>query len=120
MTHNSDLGREGEEFAAGYLKRQGYWIQERNWKRPFGELDIVAIAPDKTLVFIEVKTTRPGSFEPEEEMTSEKIKKFRRAAALFAGARSDLVDDEHGWRLDAIAVEKRGDGSFAVRHYENI
>ena len=120
MTHNTDLGREGEEFAAGYLKRQGYWIQERNWKQSFGELDIVAIAPDETLVFVEVKTTRPGELSSEDEMTEAKLKQSRRTAALYANARPDLVDDDKGWRLDVIALEKYNDGSFSIRRYENI
>lgn len=120
MTHNTDLGREGEEFAAGYLKRLGYWIVDRNKKWKWGELDIIAQAPDKTLVFIEVKTTLPGSIKPEDEMTSAKVEKFRRAATLYANARPDLVDNDKGWRLDVIALVKRSDGSFDINYYDNI
>jgi putative endonuclease len=120
MTQRSDLGREGEIFAAKYLKRIGYWIVDRNKRWKWGELDIIAIAPDKTLVFIEVKTTLPGSIKPEDEMTAAKIAKFRRAAALYAGARPDLVNDEKGWRLDVVALEKNDDESFSIHHYENV
>ena len=35
-----------------------YKIIERNHRKPWGELDIIAKSPDKTLVFVEVKTMR--------------------------------------------------------------
>ncbi len=120
MNHRSDLGREGEAFAAKYLEKMGYWIIDRNKRWRWGELDIIAVAPDKTLVFVEVKTTTPGAIKPEDEMTAAKIKKFRRTATIYAGTRPELVNDERGWRLDVIALEKNGNESFSVRHYENI
>jgi len=49
-----ELGQEGEELAAAFLKNQGYKIQERNFKNNLGEIDIVAWDVD-TLCFIEVK-----------------------------------------------------------------
>jgi putative endonuclease len=48
-------GRLGETFAAEYLVRQGYEILEKNYRRQFGEVDIVA-RDRGTLVFVEVKT----------------------------------------------------------------
>lgn len=122
MTQKSELGKEGEELATRHLLDKRYKIIERNFRAPWGELDIVAKAPDKTLVFIEVKTTRgfyPFGIQPEYQMTSAKIKKFKKAAALYAGHRNDLVDDKKGWRLDALCLTKIGN-DFLVRHYENI
>ena len=69
---------------------------------------------------MEVKTTKPGMFKPEDEMTAAKMKKFRRTAQIYAGSHEELIRDEKGWRLDLIALEKNNDGSFLVRHYENI
>ena len=48
-------GRLGEVFAAEYLVRHGYEILEKNYRRQFGEVDIVA-RDRGTLVFVEVKT----------------------------------------------------------------
>jgi putative endonuclease len=48
-------GRLGETYAAEYLVRQGYEILEKNYRRQFGEVDIVA-RDRGTLVFVEVKT----------------------------------------------------------------
>lgn len=121
MTQKSELGREGEEFASKYLLGKKYKIIERNFRAPWGELDIIARARDKTLVFVEVKTIRgfyPGGIQPEDQMTSAKIKKFKRAAALYVGHRQDLIDDKKGWRLDAICLTKIGN-DFLVKYYEN-
>jgi putative endonuclease len=57
----AELGREGEELAAGYLLAVGYRVLDRNWRwrgsDVRGELDIVALAGDVLVVF-EVKTRR--------------------------------------------------------------
>jgi putative endonuclease len=54
-TDTATTGRLGETFAAEYLVRQGYEILEKNYRRQFGEVDIVA-RDRGTLVFVEVKT----------------------------------------------------------------
>lgn len=57
MTYNSKiLGNFGEREACEYLISEDYKIIERNYTNFFGEIDIIAISPDKNLVFIEVKT----------------------------------------------------------------
>ena len=49
------LGRRGEDFAAKFLRTQGYRILKRNYKIAGGEIDIVA-QDGAVLVFVEVKT----------------------------------------------------------------
>ena len=125
MTQRSELGREGENFAAEYLKNKGYRFIERNHRQKWGELDIVAMSPDKILVFVEVKTMRLGILKPEDQMSGAKMRKFRRTAELYAGAHEELVNDKKGWRLDLVALIKKDSGfagadAFEVRHYENI
>ncbi|MFH1161748.1 MAG: YraN family protein [Candidatus Jorgensenbacteria bacterium] len=124
-TKRSVLGQLGEEAAARYLSQKKYRIIVRNFRRSFGELDIVAMAPDKTLVFVEVKTTTPGRFKPEDQMTKAKLTKFKRAASLYAGAHQKLIKDKKGWRLDLVALVYESacagrPAGFRVRHYENI
>ncbi len=125
MTQKSELGVEGEGLAAEFLKRKRYKVLKRNHREKWGELDIIAKAPDKTLVFVEVKTMAPGALKPEDQMTASKMKKFRRTAELYAGSHQELIKDKRGWRLDLIALVKKdnnssGGGVFEVRHYENI
>jgi len=52
-----EKGKIGEDAAVEYLLSQGYTIETRNYRTKRGELDIVAAAPDGTLVFVEVKAS---------------------------------------------------------------
>lgn len=124
MTYKSELGKLGENLACDYLKSKKYRIIERNYRKPWGELDIVALAPDKTLVFIEVKTIRQFSgvaeeIQAEEQMTLAKMRKFKRTASLYAGKHQELFNDKKGWRLDLLALTMQGE-NFVIKHYENI
>jgi putative endonuclease len=49
-------GARGEEMAVEHLLAHGYSIITRNFRSKDGEIDCIAEAPDKTLVFFEVKT----------------------------------------------------------------
>ena len=122
MTDGMKIGREGEELACGYLVEKGFQILKRNERMPGGELDIIALSPDRTLVFVEVKTVSKNNtlgIGPEDEMRRSKLNKFRKAAYLYANSNPKLIDDEVGWRLDVLAITKTG-SSFGVTHYENV
>jgi putative endonuclease len=116
----NETGRYGEELASEYLTRRGYEVLARNDRRPWGELDIVATAPDRTLVFVEVKTMRPSALVPEDQLSKGKLTRFARAASLWAGAHSHLVDERRGWRLDAITIVLTEHGAPTLRHYERV
>ena len=47
-------GELGEDFTADYLVKNGYDIITRNYRKPCGEIDIVASKGD-ILVFVEVR-----------------------------------------------------------------
>jgi len=136
MTQKAELGKSGEDLACRYLVDKGYKIIERNFRKPWGELDIIAKNRDKTLVFVEVKTMRQfddefgnlsksypqlpdSNIEPEMQMTQAKIKKVKRTASLYAGSYPELVDDLKGWRIDLLALTINGK-NCVVKHYENI
>ena len=57
-----EIGRLGEQYAAKFLKKQGYRILSKNVKLSYNELDIVALI-DRDIVFVEVKTR---SYHPSE------------------------------------------------------
>ena len=136
MTSKSELGKFGEDLACGYLVKKGYKILERNFRKPWGELDIISQSPDKTLVFVEVKTVRQSSpqamrqcgndelpdseeLEPEMELTNAKLKRLQRTASLYTGNHPELIKDELGWRIDLLALTINGK-NCEIRHYENI
>ena len=69
------LGREGEEMAARFLRKNGYKILRRNFRAPHGgEVDIICRDKRrKELVFIEVKTRTSEIFgRPSDAVDREK------------------------------------------------
>jgi Holliday junction resolvase-like predicted endonuclease len=58
MTQKSEIGKLGEDLACEHLIKRGYKIIERNFRKPWGELDIIVKQNNGTLVFVEVKTIK--------------------------------------------------------------
>jgi putative endonuclease len=76
-------GRQGEDIAVRFLRKEGYLILERNFRCPFGEVDIIARQRD-VLVFVEVRSRRSESFgTPLESVGSIKQKKLSRIALSY-------------------------------------
>ena len=99
------VGKQGEQLAERYLKRQGYRILARNFRAARAEIDLVAM-DDETLVFIEVKRrigTSAGT--PGEAVDARKQKQIRRAAGVFAGR---YRAREHPMRFDVVAISGAG------------
>jgi putative endonuclease len=63
-----ELGNLGEKIAQDYLKKKKYRILAQNFKRKWGEIDIVAKKQGK-IIFVEVKTiSKKYGFSPEDEI----------------------------------------------------
>ena len=95
------IGRRAEDLAAVELERQGFRIVARNWRRPEGELDLVA-DDHGTCVFVEVRSrTGLEQGDPLESITRHKRARVIRAARLF-------LDSERvpatGYRFDVVGV----------------
>ena len=96
-----DTGRRAEELAAAALERQGFRIIARNWRRPEGELDLVA-DDNGTCVFVEVRSrTGLEQGDPLESITARKRARVIRAARLFLD--SEPVPAT-GYRFDVVGV----------------
>ena len=82
------FGRDSEAEAARYLRRSGYRIVARNYRTPFGEIDLVAY-DGSVLAFIEVKARRNERFgAPQTAVTADKRRRLTRVAlAYLAGMR---------------------------------
>lgn len=128
--HNLKFGSLGEQSVAQYLVNKKYKLIGNNFETKFGELDLIAQAPDKTLVFIEVKSfikNVKSNLSPEDNMTMAKILKFKKIAEYFANLHPEFVDNKKGWRMDVVALECPDTSALAnplrlceFRHYENI
>lgn len=85
MEDAKQLGADGEDFAAYYLKLKGYEIVARNVHSQGGEVDIIAYDKTKTLfILVEVKTrTSEAYITGLEAIGANKQKKMQSAAAHF-------------------------------------
>ena len=102
MARHLALGKRGEDIAAVDLKRRRYRIIERNYRCPFGEIDIIALK-ERTIVFVEVKTRSSRAFgRPEAAVTPRKQRQLARAALSYLQSRNLLDRDA---RFDVVAVE---------------
>ncbi len=94
-------GRRAEELAAAELERLGFRILARNWRRPEGELDLIA-DDQGTCVFVEVRSrTGLEQGDPLESITPRKRARVIRAARLFLD--SEPVPAT-GYRFDVVGV----------------
>lgn len=97
-----EIGILGEELAGVFLGSKGYRVRCRNFRTPFGELDIVAQHRD-SIVFIEVRTRTTSSLGPP-FLSVTKLKQARIIKnALFYLARYGLTDKP--WRIDIVSVK---------------
>jgi putative endonuclease len=95
------LGALGEDLAAEHMRRRGFVIVDRNVRTRHGEIDLIAIDDQSTLVFAEVKTRRASTGRrglcPEEQPL----------AYLKFSQRSRLRRLAQAWLYETAAVRPR-------------
>lgn len=124
-SNNLQEGFLGEEAASNYLKKHGYAIIERNFKKRYGEIDIIAIDPstgsgrEKTLVFVEVKTRRSHDYgAPLESITPWKLRSVVKTAQYFVMTHKNMPEL---LRIDAVSVLlDRNNNPREIEHVKNI
>jgi len=100
--------------AADALEQAGLQIIERNWRRPEGELDLIARAPDGTCVFVEVRSRTGDAFgDPLETVTPRKQAQIIRAARLYL---DEVRPNAPAYRFDVVAVTFDARARPAVVH----
>ena len=109
MRSIAEIGLQGENQAAVYLKRQGMRILEKRFRTPHGEIDLIAREKD-TLVFVEVKA-RLASAEGQGllAVNAKKRGHLRYAAQYYLRS--------HPWeqvRFDVIEISAEG-----LQHIKN-
>jgi len=111
------LGRWGEKRCEKFLKRKGLKTLTRNFSCRSGEIDLVMVDRDGTLVFVEVKTRANEDFSPSESaVTSAKKTRMLRTVRYFLAA-NDIED--RPFRFDVVTIVLDDKGSPQIRHYEN-
>lgn len=108
------LGINGELIAEKHLRRKGYEVLEKNWRRGKGEIDLICrIGND--IVFVEVKTRTTDYFGfPELSVSRSKQKHLANAAQAW-------IEDHDYYgeaRYDIVAVILNH-GKSTVYHIED-
>ena len=118
MKVSNPIAKIGEDLACEYLVSKGYKIIERNFRKKYQEIDIIAVR-DSTLVFVEVKTRRSNSFgSPFENIHQWKLKHLVRLAQFYKQLHPHLPDF---MRIDAIGIILSPDNKLEkLEHLENI
>jgi putative endonuclease len=110
------LGSRGEELAAAFLERQGYRIVERNYRKRYGEIDIIA-EDGGEIVFVEVKTRKSDRFgSPFEAVDARKQRKISRVATAYLENRNIR---NRAARFDVVAVRPGSRGEPGIEVIRN-
>jgi putative endonuclease len=103
------FGRDSELRAARFLQQSGYRIVARNYRTPFGEIDLIAY-DGPVLVFIEVKARRGERFgSPYAAVDARKQRRLTRAAlgylARIRSGRGASGPSEPACRFDLVVID---------------
>ncbi len=122
-----EVGTFGENVAAEYLRRHGFFIRDRNFARKTGELDIIA-EKESTLHFVEVKTVLADEFplaeckgedayDPSLNLHAAKIRKVARTGEWYVSEKNW----EGEWQIDGCLVWlRRRDGAARITYLPQI
>ena len=108
----------GEDAACEYLKKKGYIILERNFRKSYGEIDIIARLRD-ILVFVEVKTRTNATYgTPFDAIAPHKVQQIVKGAKYYKYILHPQLPDN--MRIDAIGVIVAKGKVQTVEHIENV
>ena len=112
QTQKQIVGGLGEEIASKFLSNKGFTIVTRNYRKKFGEIDIIAKKAGK-IYFVEVKTVSredleeldvemKDTFRPEDNVHLWKLKRLSRAIQVYLS--ENKLGDETDWQFDVATV----------------
>jgi len=111
------LGRWGEKRCQRFLRRKGLKTLTRNFSCKTGEIDLIMVDTDRTIVFVEVRTKADETFgSVESSITAPKKARLLRTARYFL-ATHDI--DNRPFRFDVVTIVLGQKGRPQIRHYEN-
>jgi putative endonuclease len=117
MIISDPVARFGEDTATNYLKKKVYQIIERNFRKGYGEIDIISIF-ENTLVFVEVKTRSTSLYGGATEAISySKLQKLIRTCEYYKMLHPKFPES---LRIDAILIDLENGDAKNIQHIENI
>jgi putative endonuclease len=117
LTDKQITGKYGENIAWEHLKQKGYQVIDRNYRCPFGEIDII-MRDNTQLVFVEVKTRNEKWLEyglPEQAVDFKKRKRLSRLAKYYLNRHQDLDKTDYRFDIVSVLVNQQGK-AISVTH----
>ncbi len=100
MADTRKIGFDKEKEAGKFLKKNGFKILDKNYRTPYGEIDIVA-KEKKVLVFVEVKYRKTSLFgTPQEAVNFKKQQKIIKSAIIYMKEKNISRD----YRFDIVSI----------------
>ena len=116
FSNKKDFGNWGERFAANFLQNQGYLLIERNFRCPYGEIDLIA-KEGPIWCFVEVKTRNSSSFGyGYDSVTRTKQKHIMKVAQYYLN-KAGLYEDPA--RFDVVSIDFMSTGDYKIQLIRN-
>lgn len=100
---NQSLGQQGEAAVVDFLKHEGDTILAQNYRKFFGEIDIIA-QQGAVVCFVEVKARKRNLVSMHELVTRSKQRKIVLVAKEFV-SRQAFAPQEYVYRFDVALVQ---------------
>lgn len=129
QTSGQEIGRLGEDIAVKYLENKGFSIVARNYRKKYGEIDIVA-KKSGILHFVEVKSVScemkindvsrvTNIHRPEDNVHSAKLKRLARTIQSYLAGKAKNPDTEWFFHVITVKINKKDKKAF-VAILENL
>ena len=113
----AERGQAGEKEAELHLRKKGFRVLNRNWRKRRGEIDLICLDAE-TLVFVEVRTREENALISGYHSVGSKKKR-----ALLRVCKAYLRNHRRlsaHYRFDLVEVRWKMEGKAACLHYENV
>lgn len=115
LNDTKKLGNAGEQFVVSFLQQQGFVICAQNYRKFFGEVDIIA-SKKNLYIFVEVKTRKSDFISMGQLIAPSKQTKIIKTAQTFIAEHQ--LGSNNVCRFD-VALLVKSDDSFAMDYIEN-
>ena len=115
MNLRKKKGDYAEQLVCQYLIDNGFVIIVRNYRKRYGEIDIIA-KKNNLLIFVEVKRRDTNQIDPSEVIVSNKQRKIISVAKEFLSTHTDTIT--HICRFDVALVGNKNN-NLQIRYIAN-